>query len=259
MYRLFSLFCILTLFFSVSALGDTATFTTYQNDIPGPVLIPGHHLSAGQQDVAVTWNYSGNYGDPRLPTYILPWNNNNQVTICTNGLCGSNNFGFGQQYTGYEFVYFTFQLPANATNLNLHLSYVSIDDRAIVDFNGHVLGGWGGNYQVAPGTTQQQLDGTGYHTVTFNGPPTAGSLDFNNQAWFSPGGENYLRFWINNTNSGIIGNAYPHFGDGDPSALQTCGYVTYELGGGEVPEPTSLVLMATGLIGLSRGLRKLLG
>lgn len=228
--------------------GGTITFSTLHNDLPGPPLIPGHGLTEGQSDPAFTWNYTGNYADPRIPANILVFNANNQVTICTNGACGSSQeYGFGRTYTGYEFIYYGFQLPADATNITLNLiSWV--DDREIVDLNGNVLGGWG--MYGSAGATAQQLDGSGTHLVTFDGPNGIPQT-FSTQSWFTPGGENYLRFWINNTGNGIYGNAWPHGSYFEPSALQTYGTITFDTPAGTVPEPGGLVPGGLGLVALT--------
>lgn len=87
---------------------------------------------------------------------IIDFNNNNQVTICPNGSCGANggNYGFNRTYSGYEFIYFGFTLPADAINVALKLDSAVFDDRAVVDLNAHVLGTWGINgLSYAPGTS----------------------------------------------------------------------------------------------------------
>lgn len=240
---------------AMPGFGGTLTFSTYHSDITGPPFVPGHGLTAGQQDPAFTWNYTGNFADPRLNTNILAFNNNNQITICPQGSCGSENYGFGQTYAGYEFMYFGFLLPVDAVNIILHFSYATIDDRAVIDLNGHTLGGWGGTYSVAPGTTVQQLDGSGNHTVAFTGPPTLSSTDFSTQAWFNPGAENYIRFWINNTGTGINGTATPHGSYYDPSAMQTYGYIAFDQS--QIPEPGTIVLAGLGLLAVGLGSRAL--
>lgn len=236
---------------TVPAIGGTIYFSTYKEDLAGPPVIPGHHQAVGTHIPAFTWNYSGNYSDPRLETYNYRLFNS-LVSVCTNGACAAGgDYGFGQTHPGYEFIYFGFALPSGALNVVLHLDRVTVDDRAIVDLNGHRLGGWGGTYNVTPGSTQQMLDGTGYHAEAFTGPNLAQNLVFADSSWFNAGGVNYLRFWINNTGTGIIGSAYPNSYE-DPSALNTYGRITFDQPlSDEVPETRDLFLTGIGLLALT--------
>ena len=111
------------LFVAGQSSAGVITFSTLHNDITvGSTVIPGHGLPKDSAYPVFTWNYTGTYADPKLSAYILDFNNNNQITVCTNGICGTNggNYGFNRAYTGYEFIYFGFALPADAPNLALN-------------------------------------------------------------------------------------------------------------------------------------------
>ncbi len=86
------------------------------------------------------------------------------------------------------------------------------------------------------------------HGQLFRSSAQCLGLSFANQSWFLPGGDNYVRFWINNTGTGISGS--PVIGSyNNPTALQTYGYITYDTTTA-VPEPASL-LLGTGLAGIA--------
>ena len=239
------------LFVAGPSSAGVISFSTLHNDITvGTTVIPGHGLPKDSAYPVFTWNYTGNYADPRVSAYILDFNNNNQVTICPNGSCGANggNYGFNRTYSGYEFIYFGFTLPADAINVALKLDSAVFDDRAVVDLNGHVLGTWGINgLSYAPGTIVQQYDGAGAHNVALSGQYAASNLTFSDQSWFNPGA-NYLRFWMNNTGCGVgcnppIPNSYF-----DPSAMQAYGRITFDIANGAVPEPGTVLLVGLALI-----------
>lgn len=225
--------------------------------------IPGHGQAPGTVIPAFTWNYSGNYADSRRAVYRLNVPGfsdymNDLATICTSGRCGSNDFdgAQGAEYSGYEFIYFGFSLPADAVSVALHFVSVGADDRVVADLNGHLLGAWGGLYYTPPQTISTMLDGSGLHSAQFLGT-TGLNLSYNDPAWFNLGGENYIRFWINNTNSTNIGaTARSHAGDGDPSVLSTLGTIRYDAAEpSEVPEANISYLIFAGLLLLALRLR----
>jgi len=250
-YRLLSIaaaICASIIATSAPALADMMTFSTMHSDVTvGTDTIPGHGLVNPAQLPSFTWNYSGNYVDSRLNTNILAFNFDNQITICPGGACGYPwDYGLGRTYSGYEFIYFGFTLPSNATNMVLHLDYAIVDDRFVADLNGNRLGAWGLWCYGDTTTTQTGPAGTIAMTYTWY---QAYGLTFADQGWFHPG-ENYLRFWINNTGDGIYGS--PESGSyGDPSAMQAYGRITYDLSSSAVPEPATITLLALGLLGLA--------
>lgn len=245
--------CLTALSAGPTVNAGTVYFSTRSTEV---AEIPGHGQAPGAVIPAFTWNYSGNYADARRAVYRLNvpgFSNsmNDLATVCTSGRCGSNDFdgAQGAEYAGYEFIYFGFSLPANAVSVALHFVSVAADDRVAVDLNGHILGAWGGRSYTPPLTISTMLDGSGLHSAQFLGP-TALNLSYNDPAWFNAGGENYIRFWINNTNSTNVGaTARNHSGDGDPSALSTLGTIQYDaVTPSEIPEPSAGYLVLAGLL-----------
>ena len=249
------------------------TFNTFPTDVTfNGVTMPGTGLGTGALvgttpgSTGWSWNYDGNPLDQRsTAVYTLSWqasgftpepsgawNNNTIPAVGT--VNGINSFN------GYWYLYFPFYLPANATNVAVHFYYIDGDDRPALLVNGNLIGGYhySGNVSadVAPmlgwnGVTD--IDYTGH----VGGPPVTGPAAplVTNQADFNIGGENYLEFWINNTDSSWLGAlACPLQGSGDATTLVTAGYISYDIGA--VPIPPSALLLGSALLGLA-GWRKL--
>ena len=204
--------------------------------------IPGHELAPGAAIPNFTWNYSGNYGDPRLPAFHASFSDH--ICIGPAGACGSNNNdgAAGNEYAGFEFVYFTFNLPAGAVNVALRFDDFDADDRSALGVNDTQIGGFKSTAAIGGTLVTNMKDSSGVHNVLFLRPPLP---VINNQALFHPG-ENFLTFWVNNTNSlNLNASAIPHVSSGDPSALRIRGGVTYDLQ--TIPEPAPMALLALGI------------
>lgn len=226
--------------------------STWRDDTGG---VSGHGLGAGDAlPDEWSWNYTGDFDDPRRPVYSE--NNSVQRRVCIGpgGDCDSNdNDGVsGGEYDGFEFLYYSFELPDNAADISLTFDRLSADDRLVVDLNDTTLGAWGGHdsFNDYPEIVTNHKGPDGLNAFDFTG--SSGSGTFDDLGLFNLGGTNVLRFWINNTNSlDVTADSRSHI-SGDTSALNTLGVLNYELT--SVPAPGSFALFAVGLLiaGVSR-------
>ena len=129
-------------------------------------------------------------------------------------------------------------MPAGVTNIALNLEPYAFDDRVVVDLNGHFLGAWGAT--GGSSIPSIQCNATGCQNVTYT--PQSVPQTVSTQGWFNPGGTNYVRFWLNNTGSGVYGAAAPHGGYNDPSAMQAYGAITFDTPTAAVPAMTPAAL-----------------
>jgi len=199
-----------------------------------PVTVTGHGASGTQTVPGWTWNYTGNFSDPRYAMYMSSSNSSYACLGPQTGIglpwdCDSDDnltVPAGDDYPGYEFHYFTFVLPAGAQSIRMNFNTIGSDDRAVVTLNGQPLGNFG-----SPATDQPHLGPSGTVLQTFALPP-GGNTWYDNPALFQTG-TNVLRLWVNNTGNGGSGTARTHAGGGGSSGSVVRGFVTYEY----VPAP----------------------
>ncbi|MBM3523495.1 MAG: hypothetical protein FJX57_11110 [Alphaproteobacteria bacterium] len=237
------------------------TFSSRSVAIASPNFgsIPGHGVSPGAIVPGWTWNYTGNHATTRLPARIA--NFNEHICIGPGGACGSNdNDGVtGNEYAGFEFIYFTFSLPSNATNVRLIFEDFDADDRAALLVNGTLIGGFKSTAADVGGTLVTNMkDGAGNHTVLFLDPPVP---VINDPSLFHAG-ENYFALWVNNTNSlTLTAPAIAHISSGDPSAIRLRGGILFDEDVVTPPThgvaaPATLALLAFGLPGIAVARRR---
>lgn len=196
-----------------------------------PVTITGHGASGNQVVPGWTWNYTGDYSDPRYPMYMSSGQPPNpsyaclgpQTGISVPYACNSDDnltSSPGNDYPGYEFHYFVFELPAGAQSPRINFNALGSDDRAVVTLNGYELGNF-----ASPATDQPHLGPAGTSTRTFTLPSS--DQWFDDPTLFRTG-SNILRLWVNNTGSGGYGTAKTHAGGGGPSGSVVRGFLTYD-------------------------------
>jgi hypothetical protein len=162
-------------------------------------------------------------------------------------------------YTGVEFYYITFDLPADATNVSLAFPRFAADDRLEFQLNGQHIGYWGGSTNGAIG----QMVGLGSQpsvtNVVFNAN-FANPPNLTDQSLFNIGGQNVMRFWVNNTGStSAAAGITPHSG-GNPSVLDIRGTLSFERATTAlvaVPEPSTLLALGLALAAAGAGRRRM--
>lgn len=194
-----------------------------------PVTIMGHGAGGTQAVPGWTWNYTGNFSDARYPMYMSFSNASYACLGPETGIgeyydCDSDDNLTslpGNDYPGYEFHFFTFELPAGAQSPRINFNAIGSDDRAVVTLNGNELGNFA---TYAP--NQPHLGPTGTELRTFT--PQTSDIWVDNPSFFQTG-INVLRMWVNNTGNCGYGTAKAHWSGGGPSGSVVRGFLTYEL------------------------------
>ncbi|MBD2667179.1 hypothetical protein B6N60_04565 [Richelia sinica FACHB-800] len=158
-------------------------------------------MNIGNPDSSFTWNYSGNYQDPRYPTYGF---NDDFSWIMKNNIGSNNDYGSDvpgnmPSFYGVAHIYHTFELPKDATDIKLDFTAIAADDRVVLDINGNEVGRYAFALPAHSSASGRMMDGNkNYVPKQFDGNGWEG-FKFNNQNLFNVGGINVLRFWVNNT------------------------------------------------------------
>ena len=237
----------------------------------------GKGLALGDPDPSVTWNYTGDFADPRYVAYVNndpffpPSSNAIQACHLRDGTCRQgNNTNYGpdaladgvQPYQGVQFFYLDFDLPSNAVNVSLEVVLVGADDRVGLGLNGNDVDFWGNNTVGGPG----RIDGSDRYGAGFGIEPTRTNVflrpGFNDPgipftlidpALFNVGGENFVRLWVNNTNSRSNTAIARPMSFGDPSIVAFDSFLRFDLA--SVPEPATAALALLGLLAVGRASR----
>ncbi len=199
-----------------------------------PVTIIGHGAGGTQAVPGWTWNYTGNFADARYPMYMSSGNASYACLGPESGInypydCNSddNLLPPGIDYPGYEFHYFTFELPIGAQSPRINFNALGSDDRVVVTLNGQELAAIGGDL-YCPGQPTWDHIGPADMMVTRAFMPQTSDLWFDEPSFFQTG-INVLRLWVNNTGLQRCGSPRTHTGGGGPSGSVARGFLTYEL------------------------------
>jgi hypothetical protein len=211
----------------------------------------GKGLAAGDVDPMFTWNHSGDFSQPRYEARVFNrqgrslWHDYEKRRTCVmaEGACWKNVYGPDvpptmPPYDGVEYLYFSFTLPPNATDVELDVPSLGADDRVVLLVNGTEIGGFSSRVTVPTAGVMQAGDGT-VTAHTFKPSTQYGTIDA--PGLFMLGDVNVLTFWVNNTSSrNLMAPARPHMGDSDPSVLSARGIITYEMPSSTAtPSPTT--------------------
>ena len=241
---------------AMSMISGAATVQATTVIVPVNTGSFGKGLNPGDVDPNFTWNKTGDFSDLRFQAYVF--NNFNtlwcdagfpQTLTCNinQGFCNAKTnladpctgsdfflplFGpdvpAGTTDQGIEFYYLTFDLPAGVTNVKLDFSVgglMAADDRLQFQLNGNVIGYWGGSGGTGRMDglgSQPSLTGVVFNANNVNRPVVT------NQSLFNIGGQNVVRFWVNNTGTTSVGAVARPRGGFDPSALQVRGTLSYD-------------------------------
>ena len=250
---------IVALVAGITSTAQAASFT-----IPLNTGTSGKNgVNSGEPDPAFTWNYTGNFADPRYQAYTA---GNSSTWIMAGGdLSANNHYGpdvpvATPSYQGVAFLYFTFDLPAEATNVKLNLNSVFGDDRVVLSLNQRDLGGFSPYLSSSSVPTAGVMMDANLKYVSHTFVSSSGPYTYNDQSLFNIGGHNVFRFWQNNTNS-VDPSAPAHvnsYYDGSDIAISgAVSYTTLNTEFASVPEPaSSWALLAIGAIGAGFIVRK---
>lgn len=213
--------------------------TFLQRAILVPLALIGP-LSAGTLDIDTTTSGSWTVNAPSVGIYhsvpLAGYLANSITLFSGGGACTTP--GCYDTFDGFWTANFTFTLPADATSVDLSYSDFDVDDRAVLELNGNIIG-----------DLTDSGGGPGNMTFTDGGPNNAytfgTSTSGNVTSGFNIGGSNTLLLIVNNTQ---VGGAGPLTGEGF-TAVGLLGSITYQETGGSptAPEPASWLMLAAGL------------
>ncbi|MEA5517092.1 hypothetical protein [Nodularia sp. UHCC 0506] len=160
-------------------------------------------IKSGDADSNLTWNFTGSYLEPRYQSYAV---NSNFSWIMKGGDINSNN-NYGSDvpnnmpdFYGVTYLYYTFELPKDATGISLDFSTIVADDRVVLSLNDNELGSYALALSDYDSVLGVMMDGNQkYISKNFDGNGWEGSFFFDDPSLFNLGGINFLRFWVNNT------------------------------------------------------------
>ena len=230
---------------------QAASFTIPINT--GTTGKPG--VNSGNPDPAFTWNYSGNFADPRYQAYT---SGDSWTWIMAGGnLFSSNHYSphvpAGMpNYRGVTFLYFTFDLPTGATNVKLNFNSIFANDRATLSLNKTELGSFTPYYGQFTTPMPGVMMNADFKYVSKSFISGVAPFAVDDQSLFHSG-QNVLRFWQNNT--ATTDPAAPARLDSvdDGAFLSTSGSLSYDISDAvSVPEPSSVLgLLAIGVCAIS--------
>ncbi len=216
-------------------------------------------VSSGNPDPAFTWNYTGNFANPRYQAYT---SGDSWTWIMAGGDLFSNNH-YGPDvpagmpnYRGVTFLYFTFDLPTGATNVKLNFNSIDANDRATLSLNRTELGSFTPYYGQFTTPMPGVMMDANFKYVSKSFISGVAPFAVDDQSLFHSG-QNVLRFWQNNT--ATTDPAAPARLDSadDGAFLSVQGTLSYDTVDTAVPEPSSaLGLLAVGAIGAGSLLKR---
>jgi hypothetical protein len=235
--------------FGTGKLAQAASFTIPINT--GTSGKPG--LNFGAPDPSFTWNYTGNFSDSRYQSYT---HDAGHTWIMNGGdLFSDNNYGSDvpsdlPDFQGVVFLYYTFELSQNATNVQLDFSTIAANDRVVASLNGTQLGGfklWSDDFPIP---VQGIMTNADFSNVPMTFKPNGTPVQIHDQSLFNFGGQNVLTFWVNDT--GVLDPNAPATSvvDGPGGGvLAVSGTLSYEITAEpkSVPEPSTILGSATAI------------
>jgi len=217
---------------STAAEAFAATFT-----IPINTGITGKSgINSGDRDPAFTWNYTGNFDDPRYQAYTR-----STGTWIMPDISSTNDYGPDvpddlPDFQGVAFLYHAFDLPENATNIRLDFSRIGADDRVVASLNNTNIGNFKINRSPSLNPVTGIMTDANFNDVPMTFSPNGSAVEaLDDPSAFNIGGRNILTFWMNNT-----GTADPYASAqvlGDSTILEAHGVLSYDVLDAEsVPE-----------------------